>query len=164
MILSHFHVVTAHPVPEPPPLPLLAALENTSAPAESPATLSAAIRAGALLRPQAFREYFMRHEGGEVRSCTMAAAWEGLGNVAPGSDEVPGLTGKPEDWQRFAGSLKTQLVIRWPILAQTWEGPWYGDEVAEGRPSLFTYITQYLNDKLGLSREQIADWLESINL
>jgi hypothetical protein len=154
-------VISTYPtvIPQFPTSP--AALAEPEAP---PPTLSAAIRAGALLRRQAHREYFMRYEGGEVRSCAMAAAWEGLGNAAPGSDEVPGLTGKPEHWQEFAASLKTQLVIRWPALAQTWEGPWYGSEVAEGRPSLFTYITQYLNDKLGLSREEIAAWLESIDL
>jgi hypothetical protein len=136
-------------------------IERASKPAP-PTALSAAMRAGSLLRPQAFREYFMRHPGGEVRSCALGAAWEALGGVVPDADAVPGITGKPEDWHTFASRLKLALLARWP--ARPWDGPWYGGETPDAQYSLWNYITMYLNDRLSLSREEIADWLESVGL
>ena len=96
--------------------------------------LSEAIREGAKLRPQAYRDYFK--EGG---SCALGAAYE----ITHGQFEF-----------QIGGSISVQLDNDFPAL----NAP-YVDHVL-GEITIRHAITTR-NDNLHWTREQIADWLEA---
>ncbi len=100
--------------------------------------LSTAMREGAKLRPQSFG-FFFSHAEGEVCSCALGSIWEYLhGNTHPpaiNNDALCELLGIAE------------IVADHPIYNKV--AP-IGDIIAS------------LNDDNLWSREQIADWLESL--
>lgn len=104
-----------------------------------PMKLSEAIREGAKLRPQGFGSSFTTNANGELCSCAWGAAHEGLS----GSPEIT-----------FAGAImwKTHLkesksLIKNPIT---------------GRERMLSDTVIDLNDVHKWTREQIADYIESL--
>lgn len=107
---------------------------------ERPMKLSAVIREGAKLHPQCFGSNFEYWEGHVTGSCAFGAAYAALFPEAPNDAEIPDLE----------EALNTNLYVER-------ENP----ETSE-MDELFNIITD-LNDQHRWSREQIADWLESID-
>lgn len=96
-------------------------------------TLSEAIRLGALLKPQGHHGYF---DGGAT--CALGAAADALGRL---DDLCIG---------RF---LECQ---EWPVLSVRAVHP-----LSQLRQSVWATITE-INDLDGWTREEIADWVESV--
>lgn len=125
--------------------------------------LSEAIRKGAKLRPMAIGDFFGKSLHGDsyhYYSCALGAAYEtiyGLEGVSSICDEC-GV---------YALTLKTLRIIdgrlleAWPILQQTWRFTPPDDEGTE-RPITLQEVIQDTNDSGKFTREEIADWLESI--
>lgn len=137
--------------------------------------LSEAIRIGSKLRPQGHGSLFTKRTktplgqlilDQETKSCALGAAYEAS-------------LGFPSDWQWWNGNLTNNdldgydgydghgsLLREFPILGQP-VGPYVRPEIPLGPNDKCTPISNYiyhLNDKLGLSREEIADWAEGIEL
>lgn len=108
---------------------------------EQPMKLSEAIREGAKKRPQAFRGFF-RTVNGQLCSCALGAAYEA----------ATGKAIEDADTDDIAYGLEDAIGIN-PFEL---DAPVAGWEYALGN-----YI-EHLNDGLKHSREQIADWLQSI--
>jgi len=99
--------------------------------------LSEAIRLGAMLQPQQRGEMF-----GTSGTCALGAAAEAIGRLS--------------DWGRSHSYNEWRL--QWPLLTQAVSGP---AGVSIDDPRLLKKITR-LNDGYGWTREQIADWVETI--
>ena len=95
--------------------------------------LAQAMRAGANLRPQHHAMKYFEGEGSELRSCALAAAYEGAGNRL---DVHPGL-------------ITQWLYFTYPVLD--------ADTSDRRRASLYGLIVDRNSAE---TREQIADWLE----
>jgi hypothetical protein len=104
--------------------------------------LSEAIRLGAMLKPQG-REQLLTHAG---RSCALGAALDACGQ----------LRGEQATWPN--SPLYATAAALWPILDVMASAPRDADLL---RDRLKYLITQ-LNDERRWTREQIADWVESI--
>jgi hypothetical protein len=109
--------------------------------------LSDAIRAGAAKRPQGTGIYFPVLDDGTIASCTLGAAIEGAyPDIDPCSD--PQLIG----WllhRTFRAVLRLDVV-----------DPTMPPKVTDLFPVETTI--HHMNDELGWTREQIADWLHSL--
>lgn len=103
--------------------------------------LSAAIRIGSMTTKQITHEMT---DGGNGR-CALGAAMDACGK------DIPGNTYSPV-WLR-----------EFPILANKVIHPVTGRSRSDfGTPWTVMYVVAILNDLYGWSREQIADWVESI--
>ncbi len=119
------------------------ATEVTEAPAKT-LKLSEAIRIGAKLRPQHHGALFAHGA-----SCAMGAAYEArFGTPGPEAWLCPLMTGCPHE------EMIQSMEAEWPFLLR-----------GNGGTGLFGEITS-LNDSpsRGMTREQIADWLEAQGL
>lgn len=98
--------------------------------------LSAAIRLGAMMKPQGFGQMFF-----DGRTCALGAALDAVGI-------------RPENQGRYV-----LATARWPILVELKDirCPLCGFK----SPQLDSGIT-HLNDCHDWTREQIADWVETI--
>ena len=99
--------------------------------------LSEAIRAGAGIRPQTKYRYFK-----DDSSCVLGAIAEGAGLVSY-SD-------------RDGIDVLTEIRREFPILQQNYFHP----DVLEGLTIDMCNVLIELNDNEGLTREEIADWVE----
>lgn len=122
--------------------------------------LSEAIRQGAKLRPMATGDFFVKEEWSEdVSSCALGAAYEAI-------HRLEGVAFDDDDYDLMLKSLRTiegRLFEDWPILNQVWceaRSEW----IAEGNDAPITLqeVIQDMNDFGKFTREEIADWLESI--
>jgi len=105
--------------------------------------LSGAMRKGAKIRPQTRNHYYAMDDDGRWCSCAMGAAIEG----ALGVMEVF----SPGGVEALFGIVLGELVV--PPDERISDG----DEKIQLIPAILR-----LNDDLGWTREQIADWLEGI--
>lgn len=106
--------------------------------------LSEAIRLGAMLKPQAKCLYNASNQG----TCAMGAAADAIGVLMEsiGVDAIRGtLSGLGEAWPHLGASDDTRNESVWLV---------------DGRPLADAIQTR--NDTYGWTREQIADWVESI--
>jgi hypothetical protein len=103
-------------------------------------TLSQAIREGAKLRPQAFSLYFQHQKDGTVCSCALGAA----------AEAVLGIT----DIQKTDGE---DIYDHFPELASAKQVTTPNKTTTFLRDAIV-----YLNDQMRWTREQIADWVETI--
>lgn len=110
--------------------------------------LSAAIRAGAALRPQATGMFF-QYNYGKLCSCALGAAYEA----------VTGKQTMPDALKLGGGSI--YLSQRFPLLNRTLVFGEQPEPVQKpGVSQTVSTVIIDLNDNHQWSREQIADWLE----
>jgi hypothetical protein len=105
--------------------------------------LSEAMRLGSMLRPQGFGRV-LTHDG---KSCALGAAYDAIGELRPS-----GLMFKEIALIRDAWPVLHQEAIQCPACAKT---PRMDDGTFSGN------IT-HLNDDHRWTREQIADWVETL--
>lgn len=112
--------------------------------------LSEAIREGAKLRPMGTEAYFsFDYDSGKVCSCVLGAALEGA------------LEGQIKDAEDIDGmNISHSLIEHWPVLGELWS-PFKGSTFVYAGYSLLNVIAE-MNDSGKFTREEIADWLESI--
>jgi hypothetical protein len=106
--------------------------------------LSEAIRLGAMLKPQAFGRYF-----DQGRSCAMGAALEARGFCAASNDFPTQVSEEWWPWTRNGDA-------RCPMLCAAWKRDWHE------RPDCFRAVIAHLNDSHKWTREQIADWVATV--
>lgn len=125
--------------------------------------LSEAIRKGSELRPKAEDDFFIFYrfstKADDVRSCALGAAYEaacGFIGIHFLADDCLGL----ESLQK----IDAALYERWPCLRDAWHRRQVDEEGEEGEEGVITLqeVIQEMNDYGGYSREEIADWLESV--
>jgi hypothetical protein len=115
--------------------------------------LSQAIRIGATKRPQAFKHFFYQETFNDpICSCALGAAYEGFGN-------------KPEPvieafkvWQAIDKALGEDS-LHYYISSPCPKGC---SHYRSGWP--IGSLVSHLNDDHHMSRETIADWLETLEL
>ena len=101
--------------------------------------LSEAIREGAKKRPMGLEDYFVEFEG--LLSCALGAAYEAI-------------RGQPgEDHDEVSDCLETA----WPWIFQR---GWHISRT--GIAYTLVHVIALMNDSGKFTREEIADWLESI--
>jgi len=105
--------------------------------------LCEAIRLGAMLRPQAFRQAFSYRGDHVVGSCALAAAHEALGGS---------FSGCPTPLAQFETLFAT--YVRSPCRCTNIEGRRFMGRL-DG-------VITHLNDDDHWTREQIADWVETL--
>ena len=115
-----------------------------------PQTLSEAIRLGATLRPQARRSYFLSVRG-VISSCALGAAAEACGVDVKFCEFSGVLSYNPVN-------LQAMIDKRFPILLALAQDPRLNDG---GMVTLMDLVLK-LNDAEGWTRNQIADWIETI--
>lgn len=123
--------------------------------------LSEAIREGATLRPKAEDDFFIFYrfstKADDIRSCALGAAYEAVCGFAGISfffgDDCLSL----ESLQK----IDAALYERWPVLRGAWCRKPVDEEGEEGAITL-QEIIQEMNDYGEYTREEIADWLESV--
>jgi hypothetical protein len=98
-----------------------------------PLTLSAAMRLGAMLKPQGHNRYLR-----QGRTCALGAALDAIGAL------------------RYEAGNSTRLFNQWPIL-ETW-----AVHPVTNRSEMAGGIVVSLNDEYHWTREVIADWVETI--
>lgn len=118
--------------------------------------LSEAIRLGAMLKPQAFGSFFTR--GSDV---TVVGDVLGLRRTADSTcalggalDAVGALEFSALEWVAYG------LPSRWPVLRVAATCPECGE--CCGAQGVWDVVAVHLNNKHRWTREQIADWVESI--
>lgn len=113
-------------------------------------TLSAAMRYGSKLKPQAFGSLF-KHDGitGVLHSCALGAAYDAI-ESAKGNDVRMTCSAHAADALKahFGKALEKPLTV-----------PDSSQQICEA-----INIIPYLNDAMHWSRERIADWLEENGL
>lgn len=120
-------------------------------------TLAQAIREGAKLHPQCFGRLVKDVEG-EYHTCALGAAYEArLGMLPPIVD-----SSLYDDSESAYGQLKERFPeldakVLYPIANHCWNLP------TVVHPTLEAAILE-LNDEECWTREQIADWVEGLNL
>jgi hypothetical protein len=108
--------------------------------------LSDAIRLGAMIRPQAFGDLFLDHE-----SCAMGAAYEAAGLMDEHTERRLELV----PLQRWDDLTRATF----PILKTKGVGcPMCGHDDGLG----LAFVISHLNDRHRWTREQIADWVETV--
>lgn len=107
--------------------------------------LSEAIREGAKKRPMGMHKFFQYAEDGSrgIKSCALGAAYE----AATGRTGMNSIT------------VRRGLYAAFPYLA---EQPFF--ENPKGHGVGIDTVVACMNDDGGYTREEIADWLESIGL
>jgi hypothetical protein len=124
--------------------------------------LSEAIRAGSQLRPMAKNDFFVRYQFSvkedDVHSCALGAAYEAVVGGLPSI----GVGGTVYQRNSQGLAINGELHASWPYLLDAWcESP--ARMGATGVVTLQEVIAT-MNDWGHFTREQIADWLESVGL
>jgi hypothetical protein len=106
--------------------------------------LSEAIREGAKIRQMAKGAFYTQAwRSGDVRSCALGAAHESILPCTTNAHPV---------------SVRETLEEKWQFLKQSW------DNDRSGFPIDWIDVIAEMNDSGRYTREEIADWLESIGL
>lgn len=115
--------------------------------------LSEAIRLGAMLRPQGRGAFFIiaRSNDGESSSCALGAAFEAKLGLDTAMETV-------ELWEAYSRISPKDFFKIFPIMEESVAHPVHKDSTAQ---TVFTTVVS-LNDCWGWTREQIADWVESV--
>jgi len=109
--------------------------------------LSEAMKLGAMVKPKGVDELFTINQRGELASCAIGAAIDALYGEATESTDADGPA--HEIYERF-GFL--QSIADCP--ACLWNDDFHGENVFA--------IVHHLNDDHNWTREQIADWVATI--
>lgn len=115
--------------------------------------MSQAMRKGAAIRPKCEAAYFF-DDGNVVKSCALGAALEGSGQM------------DPTQYGQSRGPIQLRDFFEVPYFGITGKQCPHAEcaqSKGYGHSSIET-IVMCLNDDCGWSREEIADWLESIGL
>lgn len=118
--------------------------------------LSEAIRAGAKLRAMGYYHYFREGCFEIESSCSLGAAYEAVYGTKRLSFDGDGTLGI-EELQK----IDFGLYSSWPTLAYVW-GKARPDQDGLIESLTLHDIIQFMNDSGKFTREEIADWLESI--
>jgi hypothetical protein len=105
-------------------------------------TLSEAIRLGAMLKPKGSNSLFRAGH-----TCALGAALDACGALWSGREEVE--------------SDMDEVTRRWPICGTRVAWPVADDLPCFGQEAVGSIVTE-LNDTWGWTREQIADWVATI--
>jgi hypothetical protein len=113
--------------------------------------LSDLIRKGAKLRGKTRGYYFKNDLSGNLSSCALGAAFEGLTGRAEFNNTVVLAT-----LSAGVGYAEFNTVMCCPVCA--------GNPSSTFLPGTLQGVITHLNDYEGWTREQIADWLQSIDM
>jgi hypothetical protein len=128
---------------------------------EADVKLSEAIRLGAMIRPQAFTVLFQRAGG----SCALGAAVEASSICTRERFIVTEGSESTVDVLVAYLEIRRALMVRFPVLKALASCPVTGECPVECQYYSFgkvRAIIEHLNDDHRWTREQIADWIETV--
>lgn len=106
-------------------------------------TLSKAIRIGAKKRPQCFKSVFKDVRGLGIHSCVVGAAYEALWDST-----------FPDSYHAGMNRVSNTNILKVKTLCPSFKCHYENDYII--------FMLEHLNDVHYWTREQIADWVESI--